>query len=103
MSAQPVAPRPPRRAAPPRPRGPPRRAADGSAVRRFWDKADIAETEGRFSVALDGRPVRLPGGAPMQVEGRALAQAIAAEWQAAGGSKGGEFHPDEIPLTRLVG
>ncbi|MGG5822746.1 ATP12 family chaperone protein [Falsiroseomonas sp. HW251] len=72
-------------------------------MKRFWDKADVAETEGRFSVTLDGRPVRLPGGAPVQMESRALAQAIAAEWQAAGGSKGQEFRPDDIPLTRLVG
>jgi chaperone required for assembly of F1-ATPase len=72
-------------------------------VKRFWDKADTAEAEGRFAVLLDGRPVRLPSGSPLQVRSRALAEALAEEWDAAGGGKGNEFSHEEVPLTRLVG
>jgi chaperone required for assembly of F1-ATPase len=72
-------------------------------VKRFWDKAETADSEGRFTVLLDGRPVRIPGGAPVAVASRPLAEALAAEWNAAGGAKGGDFTHDEVPLTRLVG
>jgi chaperone required for assembly of F1-ATPase len=72
-------------------------------VKRFWDKADAAEAEGRFAVLLDGQPVRLPGGAPLRVTSLALAEALAGEWDAAGGGKGNEFTHEDVPLTRLVG
>lgn len=72
-------------------------------MKRFWDTAQVADSEGRFAVLLDGRPVRLPGGASLGIVSRPLAEAIAAEWNAAGGAKGAEFSPDDIPLTRLVG
>jgi chaperone required for assembly of F1-ATPase len=73
-------------------------------MKRFWDAASIAEAEGRFAVLLDGRPVRLPSGGPLRVGSAPLAEAIAAEWNAAGGgAKGAEFSQEEVPLTRMVG
>lgn len=72
-------------------------------MKRFWDQAAAAEAEGRFTVTLDGRPVRLPGGAPLTVAARPLAEAVASEWAAAGGAKGGDFSHDDVPLTRLIG
>lgn len=72
-------------------------------MKRFWDKAEIAGSGDRFAVLLDGRPVRLPGGAALSLAARPLAAAIAAEWQKAGGAKGAAFSPEDIPLTRLVG
>ena len=72
-------------------------------MKRFWDEARIAAVDGGLTVLLDGRPVRLPGGGALRMEGAALAEALAAEWQAAGGTKGHDFRPDEIALTRLVG
>lgn len=73
-------------------------------MQRFWSHAEAAPAEGRgHAVLLDGRPMRLPSGAPLAVPGPALARALAAEWQAAGGEKGQEFSLDELPLTRLVG
>ncbi len=47
--------------------------------------------------------MHLPGGAVLHVSGERLAAAIAAEWQAAGGNKGGEMSFDDTPLTRLAG
>jgi chaperone required for assembly of F1-ATPase len=72
-------------------------------LKRFWDKAAATEAEGGFGVTLDGRPVRLPSGAPLRLANRALAEAVAAEWQAAGGAKGEDFSHEDVPLTRLVG
>lgn len=72
-------------------------------MKRFWDRAAVAETGGRFRIELDGRPLLLPGGAPVMLASRPLAEALAAEWQAAGGAKGGAFTHEEVPLTRLVG
>lgn len=72
-------------------------------MKRFWDEARIEPAEGGLAVLLDGRPVRLPGGTALRVERPALAEALAAEWQAAGGAKGQEFRPEDIALTRLVG
>jgi chaperone required for assembly of F1-ATPase len=71
--------------------------------RRFWDQAGVDILADGFSVQLDGRPVRLPGGTMLRVGSHALAQALAAEWQSAGGGKGGEFTPFDLPLTRIAG
>jgi chaperone required for assembly of F1-ATPase len=72
-------------------------------VKRFWDNAEIAASGDGWSVLLDGRPVRLPGGAALRLGRPALAAAIRAEWQAAGSGKGGEMSYADIPLTRLAG
>jgi chaperone required for assembly of F1-ATPase len=73
-------------------------------LKRFWDHAvAVRRPEGGHAVLLDGRPLRLPGGAPLATPSAALAGAIAAEWQAAGGAKGGEMTMEAVPLTRLLG
>ena len=56
-----------------------------------------------YAILLDGKPMHLPGGALLRVEGEPLARAIAEEWQAAGGGKGGEMSFADTPLTRLAG
>ncbi|MGS0647522.1 ATP12 family chaperone protein [Komagataeibacter melomenusus] len=72
--------------------------------RRFWAASAIsAVAGGGFGVELDGRGIRLPGGTPLCVPSRALAQAIADEWAQAGGEKGGHFTPDDLPMTRIAG
>jgi len=70
---------------------------------RFWDAAEAAPSGDGFAILLDGRPMRLPGGGPLHVAGQSLAVAIAAEWRAAGGAKGGTMTPADVPLTRLAG
>lgn len=72
-------------------------------MRRFWDQASIAPAGSGFAVLLDGRPMHLPGGAPLRVAAEPLARAIAAEWQEAGGGKGGEMSFADTPLTRIAG
>ncbi|WP_417248491.1 ATP12 family chaperone protein [Celeribacter sp.] len=52
------------------------------AAKRFWKETAVIEDEGGFAVHLDGRPVRTPAKAPLIVPTRALAEAIAAEWDA---------------------
>jgi chaperone required for assembly of F1-ATPase len=72
-------------------------------MKRFWDQATVDKRPDGYGVLLDGRPVRLPGGAPLAVNSERLAEAVAAEWAAAGGAKGGDMSPDDVPLTRLAG
>lgn len=72
-------------------------------MKRFWDEASVAEGDGGFSILLDAKPMRIPGGVPLLLTGRAIADAIAAEWQEAGGAKGGSLTMEAVPLTRLAG
>jgi chaperone required for assembly of F1-ATPase len=72
-------------------------------VKRFWEVATVEPSADGFAVLLDGKPMHLPGGGVLRVEAEALARAIAAEWQMAGGEKGGEMSFSDTPLTRLAG
>jgi chaperone required for assembly of F1-ATPase len=72
-------------------------------VKRFWDTASVQGSETGYAILLDGRPMHLATGGVLAVESAALAHAIAAEWQAAGGAKGGEMSFADTPLTRLAG
>ena len=72
-------------------------------MKRFWDHATAERVENGFEIRLDGKPMRLPGGGPLVVRSEPLAQAIAAEWDAAGGGKGGEMSFNDTPLTRVAG
>ena len=73
-------------------------------MKRFWDRATVDKGPGGYGVLLDGKPVRLPGGTPLAVDSERLAEAVAAEWSAAGGgAQGGEMSMADVPLTRLAG
>jgi len=52
----------------------------------------------RWGIALDGRPMRTPGKAELVVPSAALAEAIAAEWEA----QQGDIRPATMRLTRLA-
>lgn len=67
-------------------------------MKRFYKAAATEPREDGFAIALDGRPMRTPAQAPLVVPGRALAEAVAAEWQA----QGDEIRPHEMPLTRAA-
>ncbi len=72
-------------------------------MKRFWDAATVAEQADGYAVLLDKRPMHLPGGGVLRVRSARLAAALAAEWQQAGGGKGGEMSFADTPLTRLAG
>lgn len=67
-------------------------------MKRFYDKAEVRAEAGGYEVLLDGRPVRTPGRLPLAVPTLALAEAIAAEWEA----QEGEIDPHSMPLTGLA-
>lgn len=67
-------------------------------ARRFWTTASAVPVEGGFAVHLDDRPVRTPLKALLVVPTRALAEAIAAEWQA----QEGKIDPETMPFTRTA-
>lgn len=65
-------------------------------LKRFWDAAHVAEVKGGFAVQLDGRSVKTPAKTPLVVPTRALANQIAAEWDAVET----EINPVLMPFTR---
>lgn len=67
-------------------------------MKRFWKQAEVIAEAGGWGIALDGRPVRTPERAPLAVPTRALAEAIAAEWDA----QGEDIDPASMPLTGLA-
>jgi chaperone required for assembly of F1-ATPase len=67
-------------------------------VKRFWKVADIVESDGRYGIALDGRPVKTPARNDLIVPTKVLAEAIAAEWS----DCGDEVDPRAMPLTGLA-
>jgi chaperone required for assembly of F1-ATPase len=65
--------------------------------KRFYTEASVTGGGAPFGIALDGRPVRTPMKAALVLPARALAEAVAREWQAQG-----EFiDPRAMPFTRL--
>jgi chaperone required for assembly of F1-ATPase len=68
-------------------------------MKRFYQAAAFEPAEGGYAVSLDGKPIRTPAKAALVVKSRALAEAMAAEWQ----RQGEEINPAELHLTRLAG
>lgn len=67
-------------------------------MKRFWKAAAAVPEPDGWSIALDGRPVRTPGRAPLSVPSEALAQAIVAEWDA----QGDTLDPASMPMTGIA-
>ncbi len=66
--------------------------------KRFWTKAEVAQTDDGWTVTLDGRAVRSPAKTLLVVPTEALADAIAAEWRA----QGERVNPATMPFTRTA-
>ncbi|MGN6155185.1 MAG: ATP12 family chaperone protein [Sphingomicrobium sp.] len=67
-------------------------------MKRFWKAASVAESDGNWSVLLDGKPLRTPARNALAVPGERLARAIADEWNGAGEN----VDPRAMPLTGLA-
>jgi chaperone required for assembly of F1-ATPase len=67
-------------------------------MKRFYKLATIAPAEAGFAIALDGRPVKTPAKAPLAVPSKALAEAVAGEWN----GQSEEIDPRSMPLTGLA-
>jgi chaperone required for assembly of F1-ATPase len=69
-----------------------------TTVKRFYQQATVAPEGGKFRILLDGRPVRTPAKAILELPSRKAAEAVAAEWQA----QGEKVNPLSMPFTRLA-
>ena len=67
-------------------------------VSRFFEAASSQPTDGGFSVSLDDRPVRTPGGIGLCVPTASLAAAIADEWSA----QSEKIVPTTMPMMQLA-
>ena len=68
-------------------------------TKRFYKEAAAVDAEGGFAVTLDGRAIKTPAGKPLAVPTRALAEAVAQEWD----DQGDEVDPKTMPLMQLCG
>jgi chaperone required for assembly of F1-ATPase len=76
-----------------------RRASRAPQRKRFYKEAGIAKTDdGGFAVTLDGKQIRTPSSRQVAAPNRAIAEAIAAEWNA----QGEMINPLTMPLTRFA-
>jgi chaperone required for assembly of F1-ATPase len=64
-------------------------------MKRFYKDVSIAEGG---AILLDGRALKTPRGASLDLPPRALAEAIAEEWRA----QGDEIDPQSTPMTKLA-
>lgn len=67
-------------------------------AKRFWKQASVGEADTGFTIMLDGKPVHTPGKRALIVPTRALADAIAVEWDA----QVEVINPETMPLTRAA-
>ena len=67
-------------------------------MKRFYKDAAVGEAEDGFRVLLDGRPVKTPAKNALALPTRALAEAIAAEWQ----EQGEDIDPASMPFLKLA-
>ncbi|WP_170387742.1 ATP12 family chaperone protein [Ruegeria atlantica] len=64
--------------------------------KRFWTESAVVDAEGGYTVELDGRSVKTPAKATLILPTRAMAEEVAAEWDA----QDKEVDPTSMPFTR---
>lgn len=67
-------------------------------LKRFWTEARPAAESAGFTVHLDGRAVKTPAKSALIVPTHAMAEAMAAEWDA----QDGAVRPETMPVTRAA-
>ena len=68
----------------------------GWSAKRFWTETRVEAVDGGFTVRLDGRAVKTPAKTLLVVPTLAMAERIAAEWDA----QQGKVDPRTMPWTR---
>ncbi len=66
--------------------------------KRFYKDVDVVFAEDRFTVTLDGKPVKTPGRLPLALASRDAIDLLAHEWKA----QTERIDPMTMPVTRLV-
>ena len=64
-------------------------------AKRFWKEAVVVPLSGGFTIELDGRSVKTPAKRALILPTGAMADAVAAEWQA----QEGVIKPNTMPVT----
>ncbi|HXC28782.1 MAG TPA: ATP12 family protein [Stellaceae bacterium] len=67
-------------------------------MKRVYKSVSTCAVEDGWGVTLDGKPLRTPAKRGLRVPSKALAMAIAAEWDA----QDPDIRPETMPLTRLA-
>ena len=67
-------------------------------AKRFWTAAEVVTSGVGFAVELDGRSVKTPAKNALVLPTRAMAVAVAAEWQA----QEKEINPATMPVTKTA-
>ncbi|KAG8681603.1 ATP synthase complex assembly protein atp12 [Ceratobasidium sp. 394] len=69
-------------------------------LNRFWKTVDVVENNGILTVTLDGRPLRTPGGAKLEIPAsrRILATLAATEWE----NQEKLIKPHALPITSIA-
>jgi len=67
-------------------------------VRRFYRSVTVAGTEDGFVLLLDEKPVKTPVGQELRAPNRAVAEAVAVEWE----RQDETIEPADMPVTRFV-
>jgi chaperone required for assembly of F1-ATPase len=75
-----------------------RRTTRGPRRKRFYAHAGVAEGPDGFAITLDDKPVRTPSGRALAAPMRAIADAIAAEWE----TQQEFIDPLTMPFTRFA-
>jgi len=75
-----------------------RRAVRPRLRKRFYERAHVGAGEGGFALLLDDKPVKTPARRALSAPSRALAGALADEWNA----QTEVIDPAKMPLTRLA-
>jgi chaperone required for assembly of F1-ATPase len=75
-----------------------RRSTRGPSRKRFYVHAGVVESPDGFAITLDDRPVRTPSGRALVAPTQAIADAIAAEWDA----QKEIIDPLTMPVTRFA-
>jgi chaperone required for assembly of F1-ATPase len=67
-------------------------------AKRFWTDAAVVQTADGFVVQLDGRGIKTPAKRALVLPSRAMADAVAAEWQA----QEEVINPNTLPVTKTA-